>query len=162
MLANDEKLMFLREVPIFSELSVEQLQKVADTCEESVFATETYLIRQGEPGGVLYVLINGRAGLEHERRKGHFARIATLQPPAYIGEMTLFDGSANYASAIALEETFALKLERASIVKLIHEDGNMALAIITMLSQLLYQATVTVAEHTRSRPRELQKFFDTF
>jgi CRP/FNR family cyclic AMP-dependent transcriptional regulator len=118
------------------------------------------MLRQGEPGGVLYVLINGRAGLEHERRRGHFARIATLQPPAYVGEITLFDGGPNYASAMALEEAFTLKLEREPITALVRQDADMALAIIVMLSQLLHAATAQVSEQTRARPRELQNFFD--
>jgi CRP-like cAMP-binding protein len=160
MLPSHEKILFLREVPLFGELSSEQLQKVADVCEEAVFAADTYLVKQGEPGGVLYVLINGRAGLEHERRKGHFVRVATLQPPAYVGEMTLFDAGLNYTSVIALEETFTLKLMRDPMIALVRQDVDMALAIIAMLSHLLQSATEVVSERTRARPRQLQKFYD--
>lgn len=160
MLALEEKMMFLREVPLFQHLTAEHLHTIAQRCEETCFAADTYLVQQGESGGKLYIVLSGRVGIEHERREGQFARLETHESQAYVGEVNLFDSSPHSFSALALEETFVMVLTRETMSELIAQHSDLALAFITVLSRLLRETRERLAEHTRARPRKLQQFFD--
>ena len=62
---------------------------------------------------MFYIIISGRIGIEQEKRKGSFARVATVEAHSYFGESDLLDNSPRSASAIALQDTLALR-RRAS------------------------------------------------
>ena len=79
MLSAIEKVIFLKEVPFFQGMTVEQLRVLANVCEEESFPVEARLFNEGDPGGALYIVVSGRVGIEQEKRKGFFARLATVE-----------------------------------------------------------------------------------
>ena len=161
MLSIVERVIFLKEVSFFQEMTVEQLQVLANVCEEELVAEDTAVYQEGDPGGVLYVIVRGRVAIERAgRRRGSVARLDTLGAHASFGDMNLFDNSPRTASAIALEETQVLKLRREPLIALARQYPNLSLALINVLSQRLRQTTERVAELTRTQPRELHKLFD--
>ncbi len=161
MLPIEEKIMFLREVPMFQNMSADQLLVVAGVCDEATFAEDAVILREGIPGGELHVIINGRIAIEQQRSRGETAHLATLETADCLGEMSLFDQNPHSASAIALEETFTLRLTREAVVKLLHQYPDLALTLIVMLSRRLREANERIAAFTRSKPTVLQKFYDT-
>lgn len=163
MLSVVERIVFLKEVSFFREMSVDQLRVLANVCEEERFAADTAVYQEGDPGGVLYVIVQGRVGIERAgRRRGLVARLDTLDAHASFGDMNLFDNSPRTASATALEETLVLKLGREPLIALARQYPDLSLALINVLSQRLRQTTERVAELTRSQPRQLHKLFDQF
>ena len=123
---------------------------------------DTRILEQGDPGGALYVVVNGRVGIEQEKRKGSFARLATIDAHSYFGEMNLFDNSPHSASAIAVQDTLALRLRREPLIALARQYPDLSLELINVLSGRLREASDRIAELTRTRPRELHKLFDQF
>lgn len=157
-----EKIIFLKEVPFFSGMTVDQLKVLANVCEEEFFNEESRIYHEGDPGGVLYVVVSGRVGIEQEKRKGSFARLATLGPHTYFGEMNIFDNSLRSASAIALQDTLTLRLRREPLIALARQYPNLSLELINVLSARLRETSDQIADLTRTRPRELHKLFDQF
>ena len=160
MLSTIEKFAFLKEVPFFQGMTADQLEALAAACEEEWFAEDAAIFVQGEPGGALYVVVNGRVGIDREKRKGSFVHLATIGPHSYFGEMSLFDNSPRSASAIALQDTMTLRLQREHLIDLARQNPDMSLQLIDVLSQRLREANDRIAELTRSRPRELNKLYD--
>ena len=160
MLSTIEKFAFLKEVPFFQGMTAIQLEALAAACEEERFAEDAAIFVQGEPGGALYVVVDGRVGIDREKRKGSFVHLATIAPHAYFGEMSLFDDSPRSTSAVALQDTLALRLRREPLVELVRQDSSLALELIKVLSQHLRAAHDRIAEMTHSRPRELNKLYD--
>ncbi|MBN1220773.1 MAG: HEAT repeat domain-containing protein [Anaerolineae bacterium] len=155
-----EKIIFLKEVPFFQEMTVDQLKVLANVCEEELFEEDQWIFHQSDAGGALYVIVSGRVGIEQEKRKGSYARLATLGPRSYFGEMSLFDNSLRSAGAIALQDTLTLSLRREPLIALARQYPDLSLELIHVLSERLRQANNRVAELTRTRPRELQKLYD--
>ena len=115
----------------------------------------------GDPGGALYVVVDGKVAIEREaQRRGSSVRLATLGPRAYFGEMNLFNESPRSETAIALQETHILRVRREPIVALCRQQPDLALALINVLSQRLAETTDQIAGLSRTRPRELHQFFD--
>jgi CRP/FNR family cyclic AMP-dependent transcriptional regulator len=162
LLSTIEKIIFLKQVPFFQGMTVEQLHSLAGVCEEEFFAVDTRLYQAGDPGGVLYVVVNGRVGIEQEKRKGSFARLATIEAYSYFGEANLFDNSPRTTSAVAVQDTLTLQLRREPLIALARQYPELSLELIKVLSQRLRETGDQVAELTRTRPRELHKLYDQF
>lgn len=162
LLSTVEKIIFLKEVPFFQGMTIHQLTVLANVCEEQIFEEDTRIFNQGDAGGTLYVVVNGKVGIEQEKRKGSFARLATVEAHSYFGETNLFDNSPHTVSAIALQDTLTLRLRREPLIALARQHPDMSLELINVLSQRLREANDRVAELTRTRPRELHKLFDKF
>ncbi|NJN98192.1 MAG: cyclic nucleotide-binding domain-containing protein [Anaerolineales bacterium] len=93
LLSAIEKIIFLKEVPFFQGMTIDQLKVLANVCEEQLFEEDARIFNAGDPGGALYVVVSGRVAIEQEKRKGSFARLATIEAHSYFGEMNLFDNS---------------------------------------------------------------------
>ena len=161
VLSTIERVIFLKEVPFFQGMTINQLQVLAAICEEEFFEEDQQIFKQGDAGGALYVIVSGKVGIEQEKRSGSFARLATLGSHSYFGEMTLFDNAPRSAAAVAVQDTLTLKIRREPLIALARQYPDLSLELINVLSERLRQANNRIAELTKTRPRELQKLYDT-
>jgi CRP/FNR family cyclic AMP-dependent transcriptional regulator len=141
-------------------MTVDQLRILASVCEEDFFPAETRLYNEGDPGGTLYVVVSGRVGIEQEKRKGSFARLATVEALSYLGETDFFDNNCRATSAIAIKDTLTLCLRREPLIALARQYPDMSLELINVLSARLREANNRIAELTQIRPRELNKLYE--
>lgn len=162
MLSAIDRIIFLKEVPFFQSMNIAQLKILAAVCEEKFFEKDTRIFTQGDPGGILYVVVNGRVGIEQEKRAGSFARLADKNAYSYFGEGNFFDGNQHSTSAFAIRDTLTLQLRREPMIELVRQNPNLAIELINVLSQRLREDNDRVAEITRAQPRALNKFFDKF
>ncbi len=160
MLSTIERIIFLKEVLFFREMTVEQLKVLASVCEEAFYTEDALIYKEGDPGGQLYVVVQGRVSIERESRKGVVARLATIEAYSYFGEMNLFDASARTDTAVALQDTLTLTLRREPLIALARQYPDLSLELINVLSQRLRETTDQVARLTKSHPRALHKVLD--
>ncbi len=161
MLSGIERMIFLKKVPFFQDITIEQLKSLAALCEEEMFEEDQRIFNQGDPGGALYIIVSGKVGIEQKaKRKGSSVRLATLGPNTYFGEMTLFDNSARSAAALALQDTLTLSLRREPLLALLRQNPNLALKLINVLSRRLRDANRQIAARSRAKPRALHKLYD--
>jgi hypothetical protein len=156
-----ERVIILKEISFFRSISITQLEMLAMVCEQKKYEKDTRIFKKGDPGGVLYIVVDGQVGIEQEKRIGS-ALLATIENGSYFGEMSLFDNSPRSASAIAITDCFVLELNRAPIIMLTMQNPDLALELINVLSQRIRETSDRVAETARSRPRELHKLYDQF
>jgi CRP-like cAMP-binding protein len=156
-----ERIIFLKKVLFFQNMSVEQLKVLASVCEETFFPADTVIYRSGDPGGELYVVVSGRVAIEQPgKRKGSVVRLGAVDAYAYFGEMHLFTDNPRDARAVALQDTWTLHLRRDPLLALARQQPELSLEIINVLSQRLQEVTGQIADRTQSTPRELHKLFD--
>ena len=161
MLSAIEKIIFLKQVALFRNLTLDHLKVLSTICEEEAFADGQIICEEGEPGGTLYVIVMGKVAIERSgRRKGVKTRVAVLEANACIGEMTLFDNSSRTATAVAIQNTLTISLRREPLLALTRQYPDLLLDLINILSQRLRETSSQVAKHTRSQPRELHRLFD--
>lgn len=162
MLSPIEKIIFLKDVPFFQGMTVNQLRVLASVCEEEFFAKDAWVFQQNDLGGTLYMVVSGKVGIELEKRKGSFVRLATIEPHSYFGELSLFDQKPRSSGAIAVQDTLTLRLRREPLIALIRQHPDMSLELLSALSLRLREMNDRIAELSRTKTRELQKFFDAF
>ncbi len=160
MLSNIEKVILLKEVPFFQGMTFAQLQILSNVCEEVFFPVETRLFDEGDSGGTLYVVVSGRVGIEQEKRKGLFARIATVEALSYFGETDFFDNNRRTNTAIAIQDTLVLRLRREPLIALARQHPELSLELINVLTTRLREANERIAELTRTLPQKLSDLYD--
>lgn len=161
MLSSLEKVIFLKQVPLFHGLSVEELKRVAGICEEVVFEKDKELFHQGDPGDAMYIIVNGKLGIELENpESGKITRIAERVAYEFIGEMALFDKQPRSASVVAIQDTLTLRLEDDAFMRLTRRSPDLALAVIQVLSTRLRDSSQKIAELQRGTTRQMLNVYD--
>lgn len=122
-------LQFLQDVPIFRDIERDSLlSQLAVNLEEVKFPAGHTILKQGESGALLYILVSGAV----EVHLGGF-QLAKLGPGAYFGEMSLFDSEPHSASVTTLEPCKCLVLTQAQIYQAIKTSPEIGLNIIRVL-----------------------------
>ncbi|NJL34109.1 MAG: Crp/Fnr family transcriptional regulator [Chloroflexaceae bacterium] len=162
MLSTIERIIFLKQVSFFQSMSVDELGILAAVCEERFVEQDTQIIRQNDAGGTLFVIVNGKVGIEYEKSSSSVARVATLGANAYFGEVSLFDTGIYGTSAVTIRDTLLLCLDREPLVALVWQYPDIAIALINVISQRLREANDRITELTRSRPSQLASLYEQF
>ena len=156
-----ERIIFLKQVNLFESMTIEQLKVLASISEDELVPQGTVIFNEGDPGGVVYVIVHGRIGIERTSdRKDSILRLATLKARDSFGEMNLFDNSPRSASAIVVEDSLLLKLRAEPFLAIIHQHPDMSIELIKVLSMRIREANDQIAHLSRSTPRQLQKLYD--
>ena len=125
---------FLSEVSLFCHMKGEDLNRISDQTRHHKFDKGEVIIREGDHGSKLFIIISGRAeaiknlGGKNERVLGSFG------PRSYFGEMALIDDLPRSASVVAIEDTCVLTLEW-NLPKEIEQSPAMAVELLRILSQ---------------------------
>jgi CRP-like cAMP-binding protein len=118
----------LATMTLFERLSRRQLRRIAELATFREFQQGDVVIRAGEPGDALYVILGGRAKVVGRPR----ARM--LGTGDHFGEMALIDGEPRSATVTAATHLQAMRLPRASFLKLVRQEPALALALMTELA----------------------------
>jgi signal transduction histidine kinase len=126
----------LRAAPLFAGLNDADLQRLADTVERQQLAAGELLIREGDPGDAMYVVVSGE--LEVTKRAGATEQpLARVGPGAIQGEIAALQGTERAASVRALTDVEVLRIPRAGLLALLDTGPDAALALVrTVLERL--------------------------
>jgi CRP-like cAMP-binding protein len=100
----------LAKVGIFETLNPKFIKGIAGICTERNFQPGEYLMKQGESGIGLFIILSGRVRIEKTDASGKQVEIAENGPGDIMGEMAVFDGAPRSASVKAVSETTCLVL----------------------------------------------------
>ena len=123
----------LRKVGIFENLNPKHIQGLAGIATERVFKPGEYLMKQGEGGIGLFIILSGKVRIEKTDSSGKSVEIAENGPGDIMGEMTVFDGAPRSASVIAIEETHCLVLASWEFNAFLKAHPEAALELLPVL-----------------------------
>ncbi|HET8535896.1 MAG TPA: cyclic nucleotide-binding domain-containing protein [Solirubrobacteraceae bacterium] len=89
----------IRSVPLFAELSEDELAQVARLFKQRSFAPGETVAKEGSGGGAFYLIESGTANVSVAGRER-----APLGPGDYFGEIALIDEGARSATITAVEQ----------------------------------------------------------
>jgi len=113
---------WLKQVPLLSDLSVVELNKVADALRPVTFEKGTKIITQGDKGNDFYILkagicsctVNQQPGSESKTGNENGIEVLRVPEGGYFGEIALLTGQPRKANVIAMEDCETLVLDRAT------------------------------------------------
>ena len=97
----------LGKAPIFASLTDRQLRSLAKGVKVIAYPAGTPVVKEGEPGIALYIILRGGADVRHGGRT-----LAHLGPGQFFGEMTLLDEQPRSADVVAVQPTECAVLSR--------------------------------------------------
>jgi CRP-like cAMP-binding protein len=130
----------IRRVPLFSALTPEQAQQVADSVVKRRFRRGELVVEQGHKSNALFILLNGRARVLTADARGREVILAVLDPGDYVGEMSLIDNEPHSATVRAEVQTDMLVLSRGDFVRGLPPEGSLAHGIMRGLVRRLRSA----------------------
>ncbi|MFH5187458.1 HEAT repeat domain-containing protein [Paenibacillus sp. TAB 01] len=114
-----DKVMFMKQVPLFSNLSVDELGLLAGIAQEEVHPDQAYLLRRGDPSLCMYLIVDGTIELSNETEEGGGGTIGVLGPKDSLGETTALDGFPSSVTAQAIfDEVTVLALQGEQLSRL--------------------------------------------
>ena len=138
----------LRRVPLFSELSDPELERIAQVAIPRSFPNDTRVFHEGDPGDACFIVRTGSCRVTREHPDGRAITLANLGPGAIFGELAMLDGEARSASVEATEDTDLLALPASDMRALIREHPGMAEKLVVALTRRLREANERIARQS--------------
>jgi len=105
------------------------------------------LIKEGDVGEEMYVLIEGTAKIEY---RGLF--FAEIGPGDFVGELAVIDGSPRLSTTIAVTDCRVVAINRARFEFLVAETPNFALEVMRVLALRLRRTDELRLEQLSKKP----------
>jgi CRP-like cAMP-binding protein len=138
-----QKVLFLRNVALFSGMPPSELSHLAGIAEEYVYGSGESIIIEGEHGDSLFLIVEGTVRVH----RGD-ADLAELGPEDYFGEMSILDGEPRSASVTAHTDCLLLCIDQAGFQAILSRHFEVALTIIRTLTHRLRVADTANAVKT--------------
>jgi CRP-like cAMP-binding protein len=131
---------FLRKVPIFTNLKLEQIEPLRDKLRWRHYQRGEVIFHQDDPGDRMHIIVEGRVKISITSEDGREKDIALLQPVECFGEMSLLDGASRSATATAVEATDTVVLLREDFCSFFRGHPEVAEEITSLLARRLRNA----------------------
>lgn len=130
----------IRRVRLFSMLTPEQAQSVADSVSKRRYKRGEVVVERGTHSNALYILLNGRARVLTADQRGREVIMAVLEAGDYLGEMSLIDGEPASATVRCEQPTDMLVLGRQEFARCLPDPNSLAYGILRGLVARLRNA----------------------
>jgi len=127
--ARDEKLDLLHRIPLFSGFDRRRLERLGMLADEVDVPADKVLMRQGETGTDMMVLVRGGVAVERDGE-----RINTLGPGDFFGEIALVDGGPRTATVSVTEPSTLLVITHRDFHSMMDEFPEVAGQVMNALA----------------------------
>jgi uncharacterized membrane protein len=127
----------LAYVPLFALLDDEERAALAGVLEVACFPKGQAIFCAGDVGGALYLVNAGLIQLSFESTEGAQVILGEHGRGQVFGEISLLDGGPRTSTAMALEDTELLILNRSHLLEIITRHPHSAMDLLTVIGARL-------------------------
>ena len=124
--------------PLFTGLSHSQAKKVVLLGSMPLFKKGEHILRQGEKGREMYVLVTGSAEVSLDTPQGS-KKLAQFTPGEILGEMGMVGEGVRSANVLALEDSYLLSIDEKSLNRIARRFPRIATRLFFNMSRILSQ-----------------------
>lgn len=128
-MSNDPKVDLIASVPLFAGCGRAELEKIAQLVDEVDVPAGQVLMRQGDPGREMFVIVSGKVAIERDGRV-----IDERGPGAAIGEMSLLSEGSRTATVRVLEPSRVLVAAHREFHALMDDHPTIRLRVLEGLA----------------------------
>ena len=130
-----DRLLALQQISLFSSLTLDQLDAIAQLTSEVTYAPGESIVREGEAGNELFLVLEGSTDVfigygTHAERC-----VNNIEAIDYFGEMAVLDGEPRSATIVAREPCRLLTLDGESLKSLISQMPEISFEIFRVLTE---------------------------
>jgi HEAT repeat protein len=135
-----ERILFLKRVPLFANLSPGDIKQVAALAQEESFPDGVSMVQEGEIGDVMFIILSGEVRILMTQGKKE-VELARRKAGDYVGEMALISREPRMATVTAAGDVRALCIDQKSFESLLRDRPDASLAVIQILCERLKEAS---------------------
>lgn len=149
----------LREIPLFTELSIQQLRQITSVSSLKRFSKHEILFRENDLYTGFYILLKGVIKVYKISSSGKESIVHLIKPFNVFADIPLFEGGNYPVNAEALEESLTLFIPKEKFLILIKENSDLCLKMLAGFAKRL-KALVNQLEDLTSKeiPNRLAKY----
>ncbi|SFQ77567.1 cyclic nucleotide-binding domain-containing protein [Hymenobacter arizonensis] len=125
-----ERVVVLKSTALFAQTPENVLSSIVPIMREVTFQEGEEIFAKGDIGTSLFILHDGQVGIFNGNQQ-----LATFGPGDFFGELALLDTEPRSASAAALSEVLAFRLDQEDFYDVMEERGEVLRNILRMLCQ---------------------------
>ena len=135
-----ERVLLLREIPIFAELPPEDLKRVAEIAREEWYPQNTVIFRQGDEGNRMLVIVDGH--LQIVRNVNGVEQVLTQRGPGdFAGEMAIIESAPRSATLLTRTDVRVLSIDAETFKGILRERPDVSFAVLRSISRRLREMT---------------------
>lgn len=127
----------LRTIPLFSELSDEEIKAISDVAVKQFYKKDNMVLIEEEVGSTMFVILDGRVKISRISDEGREVILSILCDGDFFGEMSILDGQTRSANAVTLEDTNLLIFRRENFLQMLYDYPQIAINLLKELAQRL-------------------------
>lgn len=136
----DIKIQGLTQIEIFKDLTPREVEEIDRATTMTTTKAGRVFYAPDESGEVLFLLKKGRVQLYRLSTEGKKLVVATLEPGAIFGEMSLIGQGMHNTFAEAIEECTLCVMSRVDVERMLVEKPQVALRFMEAMASRLQQA----------------------
>ena len=152
----------LRQVPLFSLLDEDELAVLAQQVELRDFAANQRIYKAADPNGPAYVMLTGQVSVTLIDEDGQEVVFSQPRHGDIFGFASMLEGTEHRTSAIALEPTTCIEVDRNDISVLLTTRPQAGLDMLTVLAGEIHSAQRVISGRAYRNPNELIDEQETF
>ncbi len=135
----------LREVPLFSKFTEQDLDALATIVRRRSYPKNFMLFQQGDPGEEFLILSQGSVKVELTNPDGKELTLVILKPYQFLGELALLDDVPRSATVVTMEKAEFLVISKRDFGDMLNAYPRMCLPILKQLTRRIRVLTDDIA-----------------
>ncbi|MCG6551869.1 MAG: Crp/Fnr family transcriptional regulator [Candidatus Magnetominusculus sp. LBB02] len=153
----------LRQSPVFSHLSEDELQNVIGRVHIREYKKNDTFMNEGDSNNFMYLIVHGRVKITLVNADGKEMILAIRQSSDYFGEMSLIDGRKNSATVCAMEKTVIAVIFKEDFYQMLNTQPKVLLGMMRELCLRLREANEIIERLSYNKaPQKLGLLFKNY
>jgi uncharacterized membrane protein len=152
----------LRQVPLFSLLDDDELAVLSQQVELRSFGAKQRIYKAGDPNGPAYVMLDGEVSVTLIDEDGQEVIFSEPKHGDLFGFASMLQGLPHHTSAVALEPSTCIELDRGDIDVLLTRKPQAGLDMLTVLAGEIHNAQKVISARAYRNPNEVIDEQETF
>jgi CRP-like cAMP-binding protein len=128
-----DRVLLLREVPMFTGLSPEDLEQIAEIAEEQLFLDQAILCREGEYGHALFIIASGVVDVLKKAGSSE-TMLASRSTGDFVGEMAILESAPRSATLRARGGVRTLVIDGDAFQTILLDRPQVAVSVLRRMS----------------------------
>jgi CRP/FNR family transcriptional regulator, cyclic AMP receptor protein len=146
--AENPTISLLKRVPLFSELSPEELERISRVAVPRSYPKGVRVFHEGDHSDACYIVRSGDLRVTREHSDGRAIALATLGPGDIFGELAMLDGEARSASVEALSDCELLALPASDVRALLRGSAEITVKLVIALTRRLRESNERISRQS--------------
>ena len=151
---------WLRDFPIFSDFSDEELERLLSAFQKKVFPAGSILLREDEPGDRFCLILRGEVEVIKALGTEEEWQVATVGPGDFLGEMSLLDPSGLHsASARAVGLVEWVELTSQAFSDLLQRQPTLTFHLVKEMNLRLRRSETATIRDLQAKNKALTQAY---